>query len=62
VVQRTQILSIPLRDLDRAKQSSYTYEVDLTIDPKVDRVAVGVFDEVGRQYGLLRIDHVAGGD
>lgn len=59
VTQRTQLLNIPLRDLERAKQASYTYEVDLTIDPKVDRVAVGVYDEVGRQYGLLRIDHLS---
>ncbi len=58
VTQRTQLLNIPLRDLERAKQASYTYEVDLTIDPKVDRVAIGVYDEVGRQYGLLRVDDV----
>jgi VWFA-related protein len=62
VTQRTQMLTIPLRDLDRAKQASFTYEVDLTIDPKVDRVAVGVYDEVGRQYGLMRVDHLAGHD
>ncbi|HJQ37628.1 MAG TPA: VWA domain-containing protein [Thermoanaerobaculia bacterium] len=59
VTQRTQLLNIPLRDFERAKQANFTYEVDLTIDPKVDRVAVGVYDEVGRQYGLLRIDNLA---
>jgi VWFA-related protein len=62
VTQRTQLITIPLRDLDRAKQANFTYEVDLTIDPKVDRVAVGVYDEVGRQYGLMRVEHLAGHD
>jgi VWFA-related protein len=58
VTRRTQMLAIPERELDRAKQSSFTYEVDLTIDPKVNRVAIGVYDEVGRDYGVLRVDSV----
>ena len=58
VTRRTQMLAIPQRELDRAKQSSFTYEVDLNIDPKVNRVAIGVYDEVGRGYGVLRVDAV----
>lgn len=56
VTQRTQVLTIPPSDLERAKQGHYTYEVDLTIDGKVNRIAVGVYDEVGRDYGVVRID------
>ncbi|HJQ37629.1 MAG TPA: VWA domain-containing protein [Thermoanaerobaculia bacterium] len=56
VTQRTQILTIPDADLARAKQAHYTYDVDLTIDGKVNRIAVGVYDEVGHEYGVVRVD------
>ncbi len=59
VIQRTQTFTIPLKDLERAKQGYFTYEVDLTIDSKVNRAAVAIYDEVGRQYGVLRIDNLS---
>jgi VWFA-related protein len=56
VTQRTQILTIPGADLERAKRAHYTYDVDLTIDAKVNRIAVGVYDEVGHEYGVVRVE------
>ena len=56
VTQRTQVLTIPEAELERAKQAHFTYNVDLTIDGKVNRIAVGVYDEVGHEYGVARVD------
>lgn len=56
VTKRTQILTIPDADLAQAKQAHYTYDVDLTIDGKVNHLAVGVYDEVGHEYGVVRLD------
>ncbi|HEX8154516.1 MAG TPA: VWA domain-containing protein, partial [Thermoanaerobaculia bacterium] len=56
VTQKTQPFSIPASDLARARRSHYTYVAEVEIDAKVDRLVVGVFDEVGREYGVQRVD------
>ena len=56
VTQKTQPFSIPANDLARARRSHYTFVADVDIDSKVNRLVVGVFDEVGREYGLQRVD------
>lgn len=55
VVQQTQAFEIKPDDLTRAQSGHFTYNVDLVVDDKVDRVAIGVFDEISKTYGLLRV-------
>lgn len=55
VERRTQPFKIPVQDLPRAKNSFFTFDFELKIDQKVDRVSVGVRDEVGKDWGLRRI-------
>ncbi|HET7436210.1 MAG TPA: hypothetical protein VFN10_15985 [Thermoanaerobaculia bacterium] len=51
VQQRTQTFSIERSKLARAKESFFTLEVDAV----ADRIAVGVFDETAKEYGLTLI-------
>lgn len=55
VTQQTQSFEIAQKDLERALAGHFTYNFDLVVDDKVDRVAIGVFDEVSKTYGLLRL-------
>lgn len=55
VTQQTQSFEIKPADLDRALAGHFTYNFDLVVDDKVDRVAIGVFDEISKTYGLVRI-------
>jgi hypothetical protein len=50
--QKVQPFSIDPSDLEKAKESHFTYDVTLTLDQVTDRVAIGVYDEVSREYGL----------
>ncbi len=54
VAQRTQPFSIAQADLERAKTSYYTYEFALEVDEVMDRVSVGVLDDVSKEFGLRR--------
>lgn len=53
VTRRSQRFAIPEADLERAKASYFTYEFELQLDENTDRVAIGVYDEVGRTHTLL---------
>lgn len=53
VAQKTQ--SYELADAGAASAGYFTYSVDVVIDNKTDRIAVGVFDEVSKEYALLRL-------
>lgn len=55
VTQQTQSFEIANADMERALAGHFTYNYDLVIDDKVDRVAVGVFDEISKTYSLLRV-------
>lgn len=55
VERRTQPFRIPVADLPRARNSYFTFDFELKIDQKVDRVSVGVMDEVGKDWGLRRV-------
>jgi hypothetical protein len=37
------------------KDGHFTYSVDVVIDHKTDRIAVGVLDEISKEYSLLRV-------
>lgn len=54
VAQRTQAFSIAEADLERARASHYTYEFALEVDEVMDRVSVGVLDDVSKEFGLKR--------
>jgi VWFA-related protein len=56
VTKMTQSYSIPNEQIDRAFDSHYTYNMDLRLDEKTRYVAVGVFDEVSKLWGVVRID------
>lgn len=55
VQRRAQTYKVDLQQLERARKSHFTYEVELKIDHLVDRVSVGVFDETSKEFGLLTV-------
>jgi VWFA-related protein len=55
VTQQTQPFEIKPAEMQRAMAGHFTYNFDLVVDNNVDRVAVGVFDEISKTYGLLRL-------
>ncbi|HEY4640751.1 MAG TPA: VWA domain-containing protein [Thermoanaerobaculia bacterium] len=54
VTQRTQPFTIA--DVRRATNGRFEYEFELLTDLKTNRVAVGVYDEISKDYGLQRIE------
>lgn len=56
VVERTQRFEIDEAQLQQARAGHFTYEMDLEITEKTQFVAVAVLDEVGRTYGVTRLD------
>lgn len=53
VTQMTQPFA--LKDVQSVKDGHFTYSVDVVIDHKTDRIAIGVLDEVSKEYSLLRV-------
>ena len=53
--QQTQRFEIPPADLPKAMSGHFTYDLDLVLNEKADRVAVGVLDEVSKSYAVLRL-------
>jgi VWFA-related protein len=51
--QHTQRFEIPPADLPKAVSGHFTYALDLVLNEKADRVAVGVLDEVSKSYAVL---------
>ncbi|MDQ3280207.1 MAG: VWA domain-containing protein [Acidobacteriota bacterium] len=56
VTHKTQPFQIAEADLARAKAGHFTYDLDLTLSAKTKYVAVGVYDEVGKTFGLTRLE------
>ena len=54
VTQRTQPFTIA--DVQRAKNGRFEYQFDLLTDMKTNRVAVGVYDEISKDFGLQRVE------
>lgn len=54
--RHTQEFSIAAADLQKAKASHFTYEVSVASATPYLRVALGVYDEVSREYALNLID------
>ena len=55
VRQQMQRFEIPPADLAKAVSGHFTYDLDLVLNQKADRVAVGVLDEVSKSYAVLRL-------
>lgn len=59
VTERTQPFTIA--DVQQAKNGRFGYKFDLVTDYKANRIAIGVYDEISKDYGLQRIElpHIA---
>ena len=55
VQRRSQAFTVDVAQLERARKSHFTYEVQLKLDHLVDRIGVGVLDETSKEYGLITI-------
>jgi VWFA-related protein len=51
----TKSFKIPAADIEKARASHFTYEFDLTANRSTERVALGVLDEVSKEYALRLI-------
>jgi VWFA-related protein len=54
VTQRTQPFTIA--DVQQAKNGKFGYEFELLTDARANRVAIGVYDEISKDYGLQRVE------
>lgn len=55
VTRRTQAFDVPAADLERAMASHFTYTFDVIVNDKTRQLAVGVLDEVSKNYGLITL-------
>lgn len=55
VTQKTQSFEIAPKEMERALKGHFTFTFDVLVDRGADRVAVAVFDEVGKTYGVVRM-------
>lgn len=53
VQKRRQPFTLERAQLAKARESSFTYDFTLQLDALTDRVAVAVFDEVSKEFGLV---------
>ena len=56
VTQRTWPFAISTADLAKARSSHFRYELDVPTRDPAQRVSVAVYDEVGRDFGIKRVD------
>ncbi|HEY0156066.1 MAG TPA: VWA domain-containing protein [Thermoanaerobaculia bacterium] len=56
ITEKKQAFELKESQLAAAQAGFFTYDLDLTVNRKAKYVAVGVFDEVGRSYGLVRLN------
>ncbi|HEX8252516.1 MAG TPA: VWA domain-containing protein [Thermoanaerobaculia bacterium] len=56
VTEKTQPFDVADAQLDTARAGWFTYDIDVEVNDKSRFVAVGVFDEVSKEYGLARIE------
>lgn len=55
VTRRTQTFDIPADDLDRARAGHFTYNFDVILNDKTQQLAVGVLDEISKEFGVLTV-------
>jgi hypothetical protein len=55
VTRRTQSFDIPAADLARANAGYFTYNFDVMVNDRTRQLAVGVIDEVSKEYGVITV-------
>jgi VWFA-related protein len=55
VTRRTQTFDVPAADFERANAGHFTYNFDVILSSETRQLAVGVFDEVSKTYGLVTV-------
>jgi VWFA-related protein len=55
VTHYTRPFSIPAKDLENARTQHFTYETELVVDRRTNQVAVGVIDEVSKEFGVHNV-------
>lgn len=55
VTRQTQPFEIPLKDLERARAGNFTYDFEMVINDRAERMTIGVLDEVSKSYGVLTL-------
>jgi VWFA-related protein len=61
ITEKTQPFEVDEAKLEDAQAGWFTYDLDVEVNEKSRYLAVGVMDEVGRTYGLTRLDLKDGG-
>lgn len=56
ILEKTQKFEVDDAQLAKARVSHFTYELDLEINDKTQYVAIAVLDEIGRAYGVTRLE------
>jgi hypothetical protein len=56
VTERTFPFSIPAADLANAKQSHFRYDLEVVVDDLARMMSVVVYDDVGREFGIARLE------
>ncbi len=59
LTQQTQAFEIKPDELQRARSGFFTYNFDLVVNERSERVAIGVLDEVSKTYGLTTLPVIA---
>ena len=59
VAQKQQQIRVPQADMSRIKGKYYTYVLDLMMEPGVNRVSIGVVDDVSNVTGFDRQQVIA---
>ena len=54
VYEKSQPFTIP-KDATDVATKQFTYEFEMVTDARADRIVVGAYDELSKQYGVLRI-------
>ena len=55
VTRRTQPFEIPAADVARAAAAHFTYDLDVVVNDGADHVAIGLLDEISKNYGVVRL-------
>jgi VWFA-related protein len=55
VTRDTQPFTIDVADLERAKSSHFTYNLDVRIDANTRALGVGVLDETSKEFGVVTV-------
>ncbi|HWW59958.1 MAG TPA: VWA domain-containing protein, partial [Thermoanaerobaculia bacterium] len=56
VTKKTQPFTIDPADLERAKKSHFTYDLEIDASLRLDRIAIAVVDETSKEFGATRVD------